>query len=23
GTSRPHDAIDSWDDLSRGDDPTA
>jgi hypothetical protein len=21
--SRPHDAIDSWDDLSRGDDPTA
>lgn len=22
-TSRPHDAIDSWDDLSRGDDPTA
>jgi hypothetical protein len=23
GGSRPHDAIDSWDDLSRGDDPTA
>lgn len=23
GASRPHDAIDSWDDLSRGDDPTA
>ena len=23
GTGRPHDAIDSWDDLSRGDDPTA
>ncbi|KTS91367.1 peptidase [Microbacterium testaceum] len=22
-SSRPHDAIDSWDDLSRGDDPTA
>lgn len=22
-TGRPHDAIDSWDDLSRGDDPTA
>lgn len=22
GSSRPHDAIDSWDDLSRGDDPT-
>ncbi|WP_295791168.1 Trp biosynthesis-associated membrane protein [uncultured Microbacterium sp.] len=22
-TVRPHDAIDSWDDLSRGDDPTA
>ncbi|WP_157535947.1 Trp biosynthesis-associated membrane protein [Microbacterium sp. Root166] len=22
GGSRPHDAIDSWDDLSRGDDPT-
>lgn len=22
-TSRPHDAIDSWDDLSRGEDPTA
>ncbi|WP_292835868.1 Trp biosynthesis-associated membrane protein [Microbacterium sp.] len=22
-TSRPHDAIDSWDDLSRGDDPTS
>lgn len=22
-TSRPHDAIDSWDDLSHGDDPTA
>ncbi len=22
-TSRPYDAIDSWDDLSRGDDPTA
>ena len=21
--SRPHDAIDSWDDLSHGDDPTA
>ena len=21
--SRPHDAIDSWDDLSRGTDPTA
>ena len=21
--SRPHDAIDSWDDLSRGEDPTA
>lgn len=23
GASRPHDAIDSWDDLSRGSDPTA
>jgi uncharacterized membrane protein (TIGR02234 family) len=23
GSSRPHDAIDSWDDLSRGEDPTA
>lgn len=23
GGSRPHDAIDSWDDLSRGEDPTA
>ncbi len=22
-SGRPHDAIDSWDDLSRGDDPTA
>ncbi|WP_405376123.1 MULTISPECIES: Trp biosynthesis-associated membrane protein [unclassified Microbacterium] len=22
GTGRPHDAIDSWDDLSRGEDPT-
>jgi hypothetical protein len=22
-SSRPHDAIDSWDDLSRGEDPTA
>ncbi|WP_404432805.1 Trp biosynthesis-associated membrane protein [Microbacterium lacus] len=22
GSSRPHDAIDDWDDLSRGDDPT-
>lgn len=23
GSSRPHDAIDDWDDLSRGDDPTS